>query len=76
MKNRYSSEKIIKRFLENCTEEDLSFRGMKLSKEQFKQRFLMYMHEYEKNRVSVLCELPREKYEMKYVHPYFKEIKD
>jgi len=76
LKNGDSSEKIIKRFLENCTEEDLSFRGMKLSKEQFKQRFLMYMHEYEKNCVSVLCELPREKYEMKYVYPYFKEIKD
>ncbi|MEI5737923.1 hypothetical protein WB049_05080 [Staphylococcus aureus] len=71
MENKNEWLRIVDNFLENCSEEDLFFGGMNLSKAQFKQRFLLFISQRERNSEINYCELPREKYEMRFEQPYY-----
>lgn len=63
MINNNEYKRIVDDYLEICSENDLFFGGMNLSKAQFKQRFLLFLSQYERNPKICSCELPKEKYE-------------
>lgn len=71
MINNNEYKRIVDDYLEICSENDLFFGGMNLSKAQFKQRFLLFLSQYEWNPRICYCELPREKYEERFEEPSY-----
>ncbi|QYA46159.1 hypothetical protein EVU91_13660 [Macrococcoides bohemicum] len=71
MINNNEYKRIVDDYLEICSENDLFFGGMNLSKAQFKQRFLLFLSQYERNPKICYCELPREKYEERFEEPSY-----
>lgn len=68
-------ERIIDDYLKTCSADDLNFRGMRHTKGQFKNRFLLFLSQYEQNNKICSCELPREKYEERVKErDYFKDM--